>query len=49
MAIRKSKPRDKHGKLAKKAGVIVGDPGRLPHVKTFDETKWRRKWHKRPK
>jgi hypothetical protein len=42
-------PRGKLAKLAKRTGVIVGDPGRLSHIRTFDETKWRRKWGKRLK
>lgn len=42
-------PRDKLDNLVKRPGVIVGDPGRLATVKTFDEAKWRRKWRKRLK
>ena len=33
----------------KRPGVLVGDPGRLPRIKTFDEKKWRKKWDKRAK
>ena len=29
--------------------MIVGNPGRLPHVKTFDVKKWRQKWDRRLK
>ena len=42
-------PRDKLAALVKRPGVLVGDPGRLPHIKTFDEKKWRKKWAKRAK
>lgn len=42
-----AEPRDKLAGLVKRPGVIVGDPGRLPKVKTFDERKWRKKWDKR--
>ena len=42
-----AEPRDKLANLVKRPGVIVGDPGQLPHVKTFDEAKWRKKWGKR--
>jgi prevent-host-death family protein len=42
-------PRDKLSALVKRPGVIVGDPRRLPQVKTFDEKKWRKKWDKRLK
>jgi prevent-host-death family protein len=42
-----AEPRDKLAGLVKRPGVVVGDPGRLPHVKTFDEKKWRKKWDKR--
>lgn len=42
-----AEPRDKLAGLVKRPGVVVGDPGRLPHVKTFDERKWRKKWDKR--
>jgi len=41
--------RDKLADLVKRPGVIVGDPGRLPRAKTFDEKKWRKKWDKRLK
>ena len=41
--------RDKLANLVKRPGVIVSDPGRLAEVKTFDETKWRKKWDKRLK
>jgi prevent-host-death family protein len=44
-----AEPRDKLSALIKRPGVIVGDPGRLPRVKTFDEKKWRKKWDKRLK
>ncbi len=44
-----AEPRDKLANLVKRPGVIVGDPGRLAKVKTFDEAKWRRKWDKRLK
>ena len=44
-----AEPRDKLAALVKRPGVIVGDPGRLPQVKTFDEKKWRKKWDKRLK
>ena len=42
-----AEPRDKLAGLVKRPGVIVGNPGRLPHVKTFDEKKWRQKWDRR--
>ena len=35
-----AEPRDKLAALVKRPGVIVGDPARLPQVKTFDEKKW---------
>jgi prevent-host-death family protein len=41
--------RDKLAALVKRPGVIIGDSGRLPQVKTFDEKKWRKKWAKRLK
>jgi len=44
-----AEPRDKLANLVKRPGVIVGDPGRLPQVKTFDEKKWRKKWDTRLK
>jgi prevent-host-death family protein len=44
-----AEPRDKLAALIKRPGVIIGDPGRLPKVKTFDEKKWRKKWDKRLK
>ena len=44
-----AEPRDKLATLVKRPGVIIGDPGRLPRVKTFDEKKWRKKWDKRLK
>lgn len=44
-----AEPLDKLATLVKRPGVIVGDPGRLPHVKTFDEKKWRKKWGRRLK
>lgn len=44
-----AEPRDKLAALVKRPGVIIGDPGRLPQVKTFDEKKWRKKWDKRLK
>jgi len=44
-----AEPRDKLAALVKRPGVIIGDPGRLPRVKTFDEGKWRKKWDKRLK
>jgi len=44
-----AEPRDKLSALIKRPGVILGDPGRLPRVKTFDEKKWRKKWDKRLK
>jgi prevent-host-death family protein len=44
-----AEPRDKLATLPKRPGVIVGDPGRLPRVKTFDEKKWRKKWDRRLK
>jgi prevent-host-death family protein len=40
-------PRDKLAGLVKRPGVIAGDPGRLPHAKTFDEKQWRKKWDRR--
>jgi len=42
-------PRGKLAKLVRRTGVIVGDPGRLAAVKTFDESKWRKKWSRRTK
>ena len=42
-------PRDKLATLVKRPGVLVGDPGRLPRIKTFDERKWRKKWDRRTK
>ena len=44
-----AEPRDKLAALVKRPGVIIGDLGRLPKVKTFDEKKWRKKWDKRLK
>lgn len=44
-----AEPRDKLAALAKRPGVIIGDSGRLPQAKTFDEKKWRKKWDKRLK
>lgn len=44
-----AEPRDKLAALVKRPGVIIGDPGRLPQAKTFDEKKWRKKWDKRLK
>ena len=44
-----AEPRDKLANLVRRTGVIVGDPGRLPRVKTFDEKKWRKKWGRRLK
>jgi len=44
-----AEPRDKLAALVKRPGVIIGNPGRLPQVKTFDEKKWRKKWDKRLK
>ncbi len=44
-----AEPRDKLANLVRRLGVIVGDTGRLAHVKTFDEAKWRKKWGKRLK
>ena len=44
-----AEPRNKLANLVKRPGVIIGDPGRLPQVKTFDEKKWRKKWDKRLK
>jgi prevent-host-death family protein len=44
-----AEPRDKLANLVRRPGVIVGDPGRLARVKTFDEAKWRKKWDKRLK
>jgi prevent-host-death family protein len=44
-----AEPRDKLAALVKRPGVIIGDPDRLPQVKTFDEKKWRKKWDKRLK
>ena len=44
-----AEPRDKLAALVKRPGVIIGNPGRLPRVKTFDEKKWRKKWDKRLK
>lgn len=44
-----AEPRDKLANLVKRPGVIVGDSGRVAQVKTFDETKWRKKWDKRLK
>lgn len=44
-----AEPRDKLANLVKRPGAIVGDPGRLARVKTFDEAKWRKKWDKRLK
>ena len=41
--------RDKLANLVKRPGVILGDAGRLAQVKTFDESKWRKKWGKRLK
>jgi hypothetical protein len=41
--------RDKLATLVKRPGVLVGDPGRLPRIKTFDEKKWRKKWDTRAK
>lgn len=42
-------PSDKLATLVKRPGVLVGDPGRLPRIKTFDEKKWRKKWDGRAK
>jgi prevent-host-death family protein len=44
-----AEPRDKLVGLVKRPGVIVGDPGRLPRINTFDEKKWRQKWDRRLK
>ncbi|MBI3936609.1 MAG: type II toxin-antitoxin system prevent-host-death family antitoxin [Betaproteobacteria bacterium] len=44
-----AEPRDKLANLIRRPGVIVGDPGRLARVRTFDEARWRRKWDKRLK
>ena len=44
-----AEPRDKLAALVKQPSVIIGNPGRLPQVKTFDEKKWRKKWDKRLK
>jgi prevent-host-death family protein len=44
-----AEPRDKLANLVRRPGVIVGDPGRVAQVKTFDEAKWHRKWGKRLK
>jgi prevent-host-death family protein len=44
-----AEPRDRLATLVKRPGVIVGDPGRLPQIKTFDEKKWRKKWERRLK
>ena len=44
-----AEPQDKLANLVRRPGVIVGDPGRLAKVKTFNEAKWRRKWDKRLK
>ena len=44
-----AEPRDKLANLVKRPGVIVGDAGRLPRVKAFDESKWRKKWDRRLK
>ena len=44
-----AEPRDKLAGLVKRPGAIVGDPGRLPQVRTFDEKKWRKKSNKRLK
>ena len=44
-----AEPRDKLAALVKRPGVIIGDSGRLPRAKTFDERKWRKKWDKRLK
>lgn len=44
-----AEPRDKLANLVKRPDVIVGDPGRLARVRTFDEAKWRKKWDKRLK
>jgi len=44
-----AEPRDKLANLVKRPGVIVGDPSRVPQIKTFDEKKWRKKWDKRLK
>ena len=44
-----AEPHDKLATLVKRPGVIVGDPGRLPRIKTFDAKKWRKKWDKRLK
>jgi prevent-host-death family protein len=44
-----AEPRDKLATLVKRPGVIVGDPGRLPRIKTFDARKWRKKWVRRLK
>ena len=41
--------RDKLANLVKRSGVIVGDPGRIDQARTFDETKWRKKWDRRLK
>jgi hypothetical protein len=43
------KPRAKLTNLVRRPGVIVGDAGGVAQTKTFDETKWRKKWRKRPK
>ena len=44
-----AEPRGKLAALVKRPGVLVGDPGRLPRIKTFDEKNWRKKWDKRAK
>ncbi len=42
-----AEPINKLTNLPKRPGVIVGDPARLPKVKTFDQEKWQKKWDKR--
>ena len=44
-----AEPHDKLANLPKRPAAIVGDPGRLAQARTFDESKWRRKWDKRLK
>ncbi|MGQ0652223.1 MAG: type II toxin-antitoxin system prevent-host-death family antitoxin [Betaproteobacteria bacterium] len=44
-----AEPHDKLARLVRRPGVIAGSPARLPGAKTFDESRWRRKWDKRLK
>lgn len=44
-----AEPPDRLANLVKRPGVLVGNAGLLPGVKTFDEKKWRKKWDRRLK